>query len=145
STNISARSGIRAAFAISERIAGGLLSPPLQRHRHAVARSQSNETLRFDRMPALEAEPIVLPNRCQDQNRLGHGKSRADANALAGAKWNIAEPRRLGAKSLRIETMRVGPQRCLAVEKPGRNEDDRAARNTLAEHFIVGNRLARHR
>src|SRR5260370_1715703 len=69
------------------------LRAPLQDHPHAVARAQGDEPLRLDGKSGLEAEAVALRDGRQQQHRLGHGESGADADALAGAAGEIGEPK----------------------------------------------------
>src|SRR6516165_9534660 len=78
--------------------------------------------MRFDRMACLESKPIALSDHGQDQNRLGHCKARPNANPLTRSEREIAEPWRFGRKSIRIETMRIAPERRLAMQELGRNQ-----------------------
>src|SRR5262249_62149746 len=95
-------------------------------------------------MARLEPEPIALRDRRQDQNRLGHCKSRPNANPLTRSERDIAEPRRFGRKSVWIETMRLVPERRLAVQEPRSDQNDGARWNTPPQHVIGGNLLARY-
>src|SRR5262249_7004223 len=96
-------------------------------------------------MARLEPEPIGLRDRRQGQTRLGHCKRRPTANPLTRSERDIAEPRRFGRKSVWIETMRLVPERRLAVQEPRSDQNDGARWNTPPQHVIGGNWLARYR
>src|SRR5260221_299510 len=96
------------------------LRAPLQDHPHAVARAQGDEALRLDGKSGLEAEAVALRDGRQQQHRLGHGESGADADALAGAEGDIGEtmarPRALRREALGRERARPIPELGIAGE-----------------------------
>src|SRR6516162_11144340 len=104
--------------------------PSLHGHWQSVPRPQGDESSGFYGVAGPETQPIALRDHCQDQNRFRHCKGRANANALTRSERNVGEPWGLGCKSVWIKTMRLIPERCLAVQQPGNNQDERARRNT---------------
>src|SRR5947207_14571596 len=107
-------------------------------HAHAVARAERDEALRLHRMAFLEAEPIALGDRRQDQHGLCHGERHADTDPRAGAARNVSEAMARGAalrrKALRIEAMRIVPDRRLSMQQPRRDDDSGSGRNAMAEY-----------
>ena len=87
----------------------------LHGHWQSVPRPQGDETSGFYGMASLETQPIALSDRCKNQNCFRHCKGRANANALTRSERNVGEPWGLGGKSVWVETMRLIPERCLAV------------------------------
>src|SRR6266851_7180574 len=117
------------------------LRAPLQDHPHAVARAQGDEALRLDGKSGLEAEAVALRDGRQQQHRLGHGESGADADALAGAEGDIGEtmarPRALRREALGIELARPVPELGVAVEQPGHDQNLCARGNEAAQHLVI--------
>ena len=78
-------------------------------------------------MARLKVQPVALGDHGKDEHRFRHRKCRTNANALTGSEWNIGEAltgeNALGGKSLRIEAIRMFPQRRLAVQQPWNDQN----------------------
>ena len=120
------------------RVLGGVLQilPPLQQHLQAVAWPQRDQALRFDGKAGFQTQPIALRDGREDQHRFRHGEGGADADARTGAERNISKARTrrcaLGRKSLRIEAVRILPERRLAMQQPRHDQHFGAGRNAMA-------------
>src|SRR5262245_48915267 len=107
--------------------------PSLHGHWQSVPRPQGDETWGLYGVAALATQQIALHENREDRNRLRPSKGRANANALTRSERNVGEPWGLGCKSIWIKTMRLIPERCLAMQQPGNNQDERAHRNTITK------------
>src|SRR5436190_6713000 len=126
-----------------------LSASPLNVHAHAVARAQRDQALRLDRVAGREAEAIAPGDRRENQHGFCHRERHADADARPRAEWNVGEAVPRGAllrqEPLRIEALRMLPERRLSMQQPGRDDDGGAGRNPMAEHGIFAHGLARDR
>src|SRR5260370_12362889 len=97
-------------------------------------------------MDGVEAEPIALSDRRENQHGFGHRERHADADPRPGAERDIREAVPRGAllrrKPLRIEALRLAPECRLSMQQPWRDEDGGAGGNAMGPHPTVPQRPA---
>ncbi len=99
-------------------------------------------------MVRLYVQLVTLSDCGEDQHRFCHRKCRTNANALTGSERNIGIARTrenaLGRKPLRIESIRVFPQRWFAVQQPRNDQNQSAGWNSMTKNMVGNDRLASH-
>src|SRR6266581_4923031 len=97
-------------------------------------------------MTRHQVQAIALCNSSQDQLRLHHRKVVADALPWPTPKGEVgvvrATGRAFGGKALRIEHLRLLPERRVTVRRVGTEPDHTVSRNMVPSNLVLGDRFA---